>query len=114
MSEKRAHNSDNEDSNDDWYGPKQTENENDEKEAENLETKVIQTPNEDHNIKVKKRKSEYLLQYYFIKLQFFYIYFFALKDEELEKLYLQNLPNAENYEKSFMHRETITHLVVTV
>lgn len=34
-------------------------------------------------------------------------------DEEFERLYLQNLPIAENYEKSFMHRDLITHLVVT-
>ncbi|XP_053677501.1 peptidylprolyl isomerase domain and WD repeat-containing protein 1 [Anopheles nili] len=32
---------------------------------------------------------------------------------EFEKLYVENLPDAECYEKSFMHRDTITHLVVT-
>ncbi|XP_058820144.1 peptidylprolyl isomerase domain and WD repeat-containing protein 1 [Topomyia yanbarensis] len=32
---------------------------------------------------------------------------------EYEKLYLSNLPSTECYEKSFMHRDTITHLVVT-
>ncbi|EAA10133.4 AGAP008660-PA [Anopheles gambiae str. PEST] len=32
---------------------------------------------------------------------------------EFEKLYIENLPDAECYEKSFMHRDTITHLVVT-
>lgn len=36
-----------------------------------------------------------------------------LIDEDVEKLYLDNLPSAESYEKSFMHRDTITHLVVT-
>lgn len=35
------------------------------------------------------------------------------KNEEFEPLYLENLPLAENYEKSYMHRDTITHLVVT-
>uniref|UniRef100_A0A1Q3F9E7 peptidylprolyl isomerase n=1 Tax=Culex tarsalis TaxID=7177 RepID=A0A1Q3F9E7_CULTA len=32
---------------------------------------------------------------------------------EYEKLYLNNLPSTECYEKSFMHRDVITHLVVT-
>ncbi|XP_053697804.1 peptidylprolyl isomerase domain and WD repeat-containing protein 1 [Sabethes cyaneus] len=32
---------------------------------------------------------------------------------EYEKLFLNNLPSTECYEKSFMHRDTITHLVVT-
>ncbi|XP_055546746.1 peptidylprolyl isomerase domain and WD repeat-containing protein 1 [Wyeomyia smithii] len=32
---------------------------------------------------------------------------------EYEKLYLDNLPSTECYEKSFMHRDTISHLVVT-
>lgn len=35
------------------------------------------------------------------------------RNEEIEKLYLDNLPTAEYYEKSYMHRDTITHLVVT-
>lgn len=30
-----------------------------------------------------------------------------------EQIYLENLPNAECYEKSYMHRDVITHLVVT-
>ncbi|KAJ6632608.1 Peptidylprolyl isomerase domain and WD repeat-containing protein 1 [Pseudolycoriella hygida] len=30
-----------------------------------------------------------------------------------EKLYLENLPNSECYEKSYMHRDVITHIVVT-
>lgn len=30
-----------------------------------------------------------------------------------EKIYLENLPNAESYEKSYMHRDVITHLVST-
>lgn len=32
---------------------------------------------------------------------------------EYEKLYLENLPDAECYEKSYMHRDAITHIVVT-
>lgn len=35
------------------------------------------------------------------------------KNEEFEPLYLENLPICENYERSYMHRDTITHLVVT-
>lgn len=30
-----------------------------------------------------------------------------------EKIYLENLPSAESYEKSYMHRDCISHLVVT-
>ncbi|KAK7868771.1 hypothetical protein R5R35_003621 [Gryllus longicercus] len=30
-----------------------------------------------------------------------------------EHLYLENLPSGESYEKSFMHRDIVTHLVVT-
>ncbi|XP_014103571.1 peptidylprolyl isomerase domain and WD repeat-containing protein 1 [Bactrocera oleae] len=30
-----------------------------------------------------------------------------------EKVYLENLPNAESYEKSYMHRDIITHVVST-
>lgn len=30
-----------------------------------------------------------------------------------EKIHLDNLPNGECYEKSYMHRDVITHLVVT-
>ena len=32
---------------------------------------------------------------------------------EFEELYLDNLPNVEMYERSFMHRDTVTHLVTT-
>uniref|UniRef100_A0A1B6LLZ5 peptidylprolyl isomerase n=1 Tax=Graphocephala atropunctata TaxID=36148 RepID=A0A1B6LLZ5_9HEMI len=32
---------------------------------------------------------------------------------QYEKLYLDNLPNSESYEKSFMHRDVITHIVAT-
>jgi len=32
---------------------------------------------------------------------------------EFESLYLDNLPNAEMYEQSFMHRDIITHIVIT-
>ena len=30
-----------------------------------------------------------------------------------EKIYLDNLPCAEMYEKSYMHRDVITHLLTT-
>jgi len=30
-----------------------------------------------------------------------------------EPLYLENLPSAESYERSYMHRDVITHIVVT-
>lgn len=30
-----------------------------------------------------------------------------------ENLYLDNLPSAEGYERSYMHRDTISHCVVT-
>jgi len=30
-----------------------------------------------------------------------------------EQLYLDNLPSAESYERSYMHRDVITHIVVT-
>lgn len=74
---KHALNSDGEESEDDWAGPKLSEI-NQEKESVEPEPEA------------KKRKNE-----------------------EFEPLYLQNLPAAENYEKSYMHREPITHLVVT-
>jgi len=32
---------------------------------------------------------------------------------EYEKVYLENLPSGENYEKSFMHRDIVTHVSVT-
>jgi len=32
---------------------------------------------------------------------------------EYEKVFLENLPNGENYEKSFMHRDVVTHVCVT-
>jgi hypothetical protein len=31
---------------------------------------------------------------------------------EYESLYLSNLPDAEYYEKSYMHRDVISHIVV--
>ena len=30
-----------------------------------------------------------------------------------EELYLSNLPSAEYYEKSFMHRDVVSHVIVT-
>ncbi|XP_013137503.1 PREDICTED: peptidylprolyl isomerase domain and WD repeat-containing protein 1 [Papilio polytes] len=32
---------------------------------------------------------------------------------EFESLYLENLPSSETYEKSYMHRDVVTHVVVT-
>lgn len=31
---------------------------------------------------------------------------------EYEKVYLENLPSAETYERSYMHRDVITHVAV--
>lgn len=36
-----------------------------------------------------------------------------IKVLEHEQMYLENLPCAEYYEKSYMHRDTVTHVVVT-
>lgn len=30
-----------------------------------------------------------------------------------EKLFLESLPNSESYEKSYMHRDIVTHIVVS-
>lgn len=35
------------------------------------------------------------------------------KELEFEHLFIDNLPSMESYEKSFMHRDTITHILVT-
>jgi len=35
------------------------------------------------------------------------------KDTKFSKLFLEHLPNAQMYEKSYMHRDTVTHVVVT-
>lgn len=32
---------------------------------------------------------------------------------KFEKLYLEKLPKAELYERSYMHREVVTHVLVT-
>jgi len=34
------------------------------------------------------------------------------KELKFEKLYLEHLPNCENYEKSYMHRDIVTHVAV--
>lgn len=39
--------------------------------------------------------------------------FISLAVLEHEQMYLENLPCAEYYEKSYMHRDTVTHVVVT-
>jgi hypothetical protein len=43
----------------------------------------------------------------------FTVYFFCVTDLTHELLYLENLPSAESYERSYMHRDVITHIVVT-
>lgn len=43
----------------------------------------------------------------------FTVYVFSVTDLKHELLYLENLPNAESYERSYMHRDVITHIVVT-
>lgn len=30
-----------------------------------------------------------------------------------EHLYLENLPTCDTYEKSYMHRDVITHIIIT-
>ncbi|KAI8419748.1 hypothetical protein MSG28_008424 [Choristoneura fumiferana] len=32
---------------------------------------------------------------------------------EFESLYLENLPSSETYERSYMHRDVVSHIVVT-
>lgn len=32
---------------------------------------------------------------------------------EFESLYIENLPSSETYEFSYMHRDVVTHIVVT-
>lgn len=32
---------------------------------------------------------------------------------EYENLYLENLPMCDTYEKSYMHRDVITHIIIT-
>lgn len=84
---KRPHEEEEEE--DDWVGPRQDEIEPQEEEEEKEEAPKSPTPEEKEKLAKK------------------------LKNEQLERLYLTNLPSAENYERSFMHRETITHLIVT-
>lgn len=39
--------------------------------------------------------------------------FFCITVLVYEKVYLNNLPSCECYEKSYMHRDVISHIVVT-
>lgn len=32
---------------------------------------------------------------------------------QFEQVYVDNLPSSESYEKSYMHRDFVTHIVVT-
>jgi hypothetical protein len=105
LTKKRQTDSDKESSGEEWVGPKQSEINED-----SLESQPAKKPQP----VVKKRKSNFCLSLIrnFFKLSF--NLFSLIKDEEIEKLYLDNLPNAEYYEKSYMHRDTITHMVVTM
>lgn len=41
------------------------------------------------------------------------VYILVIAVLEYEKVYLDNLPSAESYEISYMHRDVITHVAVT-
>ena len=41
------------------------------------------------------------------------IYNFLNAVLEYEKVYLENLPSCECYEKSYMHRDIISHIIAT-
>ena len=61
-----------------------------------------------------KKKERYVnlqnLILVFLGYLFLILFFLVL---EFEDLYLDNLPNVEMYERSFMHRDIVTHLVTT-
>lgn len=61
-------------------------------------------------VPVKKRKG-ILICFCFSNKKLCLFCFFAVLD--YEKLYLENLPDAECYEKSYMHRDIISHVVAT-
>lgn len=44
-------------------------------------------------------------------LSMFWVCFFSVL--EFERVYLDNLPSAAMYERSYMHRDVITHIVCT-
>ena len=52
---------------------------------------------------------------YIFKIFFWLVLFIYILSQvlEFEKVYLGNIPSAESYEKSFMHRDLISHIVVT-
>lgn len=82
-----------EDSNDGWIGPMPTE--------------------QSAASKPKKKKGNVVMR---LKCLYFYsttFYNVLLSVLPYEKVYLENLPDADCYEKSYMHRDVITHLVVT-
>lgn len=60
-------------------------------------------------VPVKKRKGKCIHYTNFCN----FITFFKTQVLHHEKLYLENMPDAECYEKSYMHRDVITHIVVT-
>lgn len=51
--------------------------------------------------------------YSICKLQLLCVPFLLIRVLPYEKLYLENLPDAECYEKSYMHRDVVTHVIVT-
>lgn len=91
--ESEGGNADDDESNDGWIGPLPTD-----------------------AAPVKKRKGicHLLIILPFIQFTCYKWDFFSFTVVlEYEKLYVENLPDAECYEKSYMHRDVITHVVVT-
>jgi peptidylprolyl isomerase domain and WD repeat-containing protein 1 len=41
------------------------------------------------------------------------LYFSFIAVLKHEHLYLENLPTCDTYEKSYMHRDVITHILIT-
>lgn len=87
-SSKRKHSSSESSSEDDWVGPMPSE-----------------------AVQPKKKKGLRNKISYFLYIQL--ILHFYLVVLQHEKLYLDNLPSASSYEKSYMHRDVITHVVAT-
>ena len=81
---KRAHESDSDSSDDDDFGPTPVGGSESSFAAEASETTTLAP--------LKKRK---------------------VKKLEFEQVYIQNLPSAKMYEHSFMHRDVVTHIVIS-
>ena len=122
---KREIENENDSSSDEWVGPKRTEVEENKEETNESSNGFDIDPNLRENkpgddddddgseakseVQIKRRKSKKN----FVMNNFLVIICDFL-DEDIEIIYLANLPSAESYEKSYMHRDTISHLVVTV